>query len=265
MKPKNTPEQVAHYYDTTTPAYQQATGDIIQAFRPASDDELLQAISSGAGIKNAMRILDAGCGLCAPAIWFAQHADIRIDAITISNVQVAEAEKKINAAGVQHSVRVMQGDYHRLAELFPENTFDVVLFIESMGHAADVQAAVRGAYHVLKPGGFIYIKDFTWKETRDSALEKEYQSVVEAINRNYAYNVLNLTELIFELRKCGFLIDFIKKPDYESDYSYTVKFELAVGIETWKEMARLKPGEWFELRFQKPPDANFSAARSSAT
>lgn len=256
MKEKNTPEQVARYYDASTSAYRQATGDIIQAFRPSSDEELLREIFTSAGIKNDMRILDAGCGICAPAIWFAQHASVQIHAITVSGVQVREAEKKISLAELQERLHVQQGDYHNLAQLFPENTFDLVLFIESMGHAADVEKVVSGAFHILKPGGYIYIKDFTWKETSDPALQKDYAALVEKINRNYAYNTLNLIELISALRKTGFLIDYVRKPGFEADYNYTVQFELAVGIDTWKDMARLKPAEWFEIRFQKPQVEN---------
>lgn len=63
---------------------------------------------------------------------------------------------------------VSQGDFHQLASLYPAETFDRVLFLESICHAEDYRAALSGAYAVLKPSGepgdsIQAVEFFCWK------------------------------------------------------------------------------------------------------
>jgi SAM-dependent methyltransferase len=155
---------VKNYYDEKTPAYIEGFGD--QGSRPESTDDLLQYIVEAAKIADGMKILDAGCGVCGPAAWFAEHVDVTIEALTISPVQVREAQTRLNARGLAGRINVREGDFRKLAELYPPETFDRVLFLETICHARDYRLVLEQAKRVLKPGGYIYIKDFYCQDFR---------------------------------------------------------------------------------------------------
>ncbi|MCZ8284950.1 MAG: methyltransferase domain-containing protein, partial [Bacteroidia bacterium] len=116
------------------------------------------------GLKSGITALDAGCGVCGPAVYFAQKTGCRIEAITISGVQAEKAREHIAKQGAGDRVNVREGDYHTLEQYYPENSMDAVYFLESFGHAKSHEQALDSAWKVLKPGGVIYIKDLFIKK-----------------------------------------------------------------------------------------------------
>ncbi|BBL77184.1 SAM-dependent methyltransferase [Methylomagnum ishizawai] len=206
---------VAHYYNEWTERYLQGFGEVFQGARPDSTEELLNYIMSSARIENGQRILDAGCGVCGPAIWFAEHFDVRIDAITISEVQVAEATKRIQEKGLQDRITVRQGDFHRLSEYYPPDTFDRVLFLETLCHAEDYRPVLTEARTVLKPYGFLYIKDYycvdyrAWPEMR-----AQQQPDLEELNRLYCLVMPDLPSIVDVISELGFDLVCMRHPTY---------------------------------------------------
>jgi Mycolic acid cyclopropane synthetase len=85
-------EEVEQYYDEWTARYIGGVGEVFQGARPQSTDELLGYLLEAAALEDGMTVLDAGSGVCGPALWFAAHRDIRIEALTISSVQVEQAQ-----------------------------------------------------------------------------------------------------------------------------------------------------------------------------
>ena len=220
-------EKTAAYYGKYQQGYNEIYGDMIQAFRPGSDEELMRAIVSGAGLVDGMSILDAGCGVAGPAIWLADHLDLQILGVTISDIQVIEAHAKVTAAHLEENVNVVLGDFHELPAIVKGNSFDRVLYLESLGHAGEPAKAIAGAYEVLKPGGAIYIKDFYYKVLSDPYWSERVRKTIDNINKYYSYNTLNLTDTIIALRAVGFEIDFIRKYAFKDDISIRYEFEKA--------------------------------------
>jgi len=157
---RNTPAQVAKFYDEHASTYLQAGEDIIQSMRPDDTTEFLEYLMRSIGIKDGMRILDAGCGSAGPALYFANHKEVQIDCLTISAMECAAAKSRALHAEAPGKVVVRHGDYHDLDKLYPQESFDAVVFLESFGHAADPLRVLGSTRNVLKPGGIVYIKDF---------------------------------------------------------------------------------------------------------
>lgn len=242
------PHEVADYYNAWNEQYRSVYGEIIQAFRPSNTLQLLQYTSQSMGLKDGMKLIDAGCGFAGPSRFFAGQFDLQIDAVTISAAQAEEARKKVAEQNMQQKIVVHEGDYHQLHELFSAEMYDGIFFLESLGHSNDVPAAVRSSWPLLKYGGFIYIKDFFFKQTNDIDFNKRVQEVVKKVNEDYCYNVMALDELIKQLRQCGFVIEFIRPPKFADDIAIRKEFEVKNGIDTFGGHPEFYYAEWLEIK-----------------
>jgi cyclopropane fatty-acyl-phospholipid synthase-like methyltransferase len=206
---------VKRYYEESTQGYIEGFGEVFQGSRPASTDELLDYITQSARLEDGLSILDAGCGVCGPAIGFAERRKLNIEAITLSKVQVEEAQKRIKNKGLEHQIKVQQGDFHQLAKLYPPNSFDRVLFLESLCHAEDYMQVLQQAKQVLKPGGFLYIKDFYAIDhrSRPQLLDLHTKDLRE-LNRIYCLVTPGLPDTVDIISELGFDIFYMRKPMY---------------------------------------------------
>jgi cyclopropane fatty-acyl-phospholipid synthase-like methyltransferase len=244
---------IAEYYDQFTASYLETYGEAIQAFRPASIKDLYQYLQKSIVLKSGMNVLDAGCGVGGPALYFAQHSKLSITGITLSAEQVKKAEElKKKKWWLKGDVHFQKGDYHQLDQLFCGQKFDAVLYLESLGHSYDLGLAIEQAWNVLTPGGFVYIKDFFPFEHEDPVVAAQYRTITERINAAYAYNVLDLQELLSLLRRRGFEIGFIKKFDFQDDITARAAFESVNKIELFPDMPEFRVAEWLEIKCFKP-------------
>ncbi len=243
-------QQVGEYYDEWHQKYMDVYGDVIQVYRPDSQTNLLTYLQTSIGLTDGQKIVDAGCGVCAPSVHFAGNLNLKMFGVTISALQVEKANALIRENGLEERVSCIKGDYHLLDELLPLNEHDGVIFLESLGHASNPDMVINAAAKVIKPGGFIYIKDFYPRETDDSELKARIAKTMDNINREYCYNVLDLNQTLSSLRKAGFAIESIKVFDFESDSSVRTTFESQFGIEVF-EGGEFVPAEWLEIKCQK--------------
>lgn len=245
---KYTTDEVAEYYDNYTESYLQATGDFIQAYRSSDTNSLMQYCINSMGLKDGMHVLDAGCGVCAPAIWIAHHfPKTQITSVTNSKQQYSIAVKKIKAAGMEKRICLICGDYHHLQKYCSENTFDAVMFLESLGHNHDLDSVFRGVNFVLKKGGLLYIKDFFKRYSTDYVQQQNIDEVVEIVKRNYLYNVMNLPDFIKSLVTNNFSLRSIQHPNILSDIGITIKFEDMTGRFTYPSFSKIVALDWYEI------------------
>jgi ubiquinone/menaquinone biosynthesis C-methylase UbiE len=111
------------------------------------------------GLRRGEHVLDAGCGVGAPATLIASEYGARVTGVTISPVGAGQAETRASASGLSDQVRFEVGDYHALT--FPENHFDAVIAMESLMHAIDLEKALLEFRRVLRPGGRVAISEMT--------------------------------------------------------------------------------------------------------
>jgi ubiquinone/menaquinone biosynthesis C-methylase UbiE len=250
-------KEVGAFYDATTDAFLKVYGEVIQAFRTHDLTNLLAYQAGMMQLKPGMRVLDAGCGVCGPAIFFAKNHGVQVDAITASKVQQAQALERIHAAGLQAQIHVVQGDYHQLSRHFPAGEYDVVYFLESFGHSPDKAAAISAAWEMLKPGGLLYIKDLFIKEPILPGHGPEIRANVDRINTAYRYNVGNLYDVLAAVRRQGFILSALKTIDIplEDFENLTISndFQELTGIHKIDNLQEyLFPVDFFELVCLKP-------------
>ncbi|MBL7777700.1 MAG: class I SAM-dependent methyltransferase [Chitinophagales bacterium] len=257
-KATNTPQTVGSFYNQTTDNFLAVYGEIIQAFRTNNVEDYLNYTIQSMQLKDGMKAIDAGCGVCGPACHFATVVnDLKIDAITVSEVQFEKSRAKIDERNLQNQVHVRIGDYHKLNEIFKKESADRVYFLESFGHSNDKRKVIKAAYDVLKPGGKIYIKDLFLRESENEWEQQRINAIAEQINAAYEYQIADLHEVVSALRQKGFLIDFIRPPQVERD-----KFEhltisndfqnlFNIGkIESWDDY--IFPIDFYEILAAKP-------------
>lgn len=255
--PQSNAQEVGAFYDATTPAFIQVYGEVIQAFRTRDLAHLLNYQAGMMQLKPGMRILDAGCGVCGPAIHFARDFGVHVDAVTASAVQVAEAQQRIQAAGLGERLTVRQGDYHHLPAILPPGQYDAVYFLESFGHSPDKAAAIRSAWAMLKPGGLLYIKDLFIKVPVHPAHAPEIARNVQRINDAYRYHVGDLAQVLQAIRQQGYILTALKTIDIplEDFENLTISndFQELTGIHRIDDLkAYLFPVDFFELICLKP-------------
>lgn len=245
-------EDVAHYYDTWTPGYIEAFGPCIQAHRPASDDQFLDYLAKRIGLEKGTRALDAGCGVCGPARYFAEKTGAPIEALTISPVQARMAQEANTSAGLDHRIHVTVGDFHDLTAIYGKDAFDIVYFLESLSHSADPARALRSVHDVLKPGGHIYIKDFFVRPCDSEETQREVLDVVSRVDTLFVVKTAWAKDMVGHLEAAGFAREFVEHPAFAVDNTRWQIFERTHGIDLFAGKNSFDWSEWFEMRFQKP-------------
>lgn len=200
-------ERVRSYYDRMTPTILKYVGKTYQSgllkSEVVNNDPYRWTnlyCAERAGIKPGNRLLDAGCGVCGPSIDIAQSIErVKIDAITLSAIQVKIARELVQRWGLTDRIEVHQGDFHALP--FAGNVFDVVFFLEAAGYSGDCQRLFKEVYRVLRPGGKLYIKEPFIKELPLSKLEREE---LEQFNQVYVYQATRMSEMSASIVAAGF-------------------------------------------------------------
>lgn len=124
------------------------------------------------------RLLDIGCGWGALVCWAAQHHGVRAHGITLSQQQLAYAQTRIQAEGLQDRVTVELRDYRDLAG---EGVYDKVASIGMFEHVglANLPAYFASVMRVLRPGGLFLNHGIThdeegWNKTVASEFINRY-------------------------------------------------------------------------------------------
>jgi cyclopropane fatty-acyl-phospholipid synthase-like methyltransferase len=248
---KSSPEQVKQYYNKMTQSYLDIYGDVIQAFRPTDTVKLLDYIGRSAGVNWNLNVLDLGCGVAGPAIHFAKRWNANVDGITISEVQLQEGKNKIKQAETENKIKLHLGDYHQLDKnIIKDNYYDVVLFLESLGHSDNIATAIQQAAEKLKTGGVLYIKDFYKKKVEDKVEQQKIDRIIENINKYYSYNTLNLEELLKAIENAGLKIEFVKPLDFMDDITVRFEFEKENKLDIFEGHA-INPADWLEIKCVK--------------
>jgi len=248
---------VGSYYDKWTKHYMNTGyGNVMQAHRTADVNELLTYIIKNSGIKNGLKILDAGCGICGPSVYIAKKFNVQITALTISKKQATIAKDYISQQNLQHKIEVITGDYHNLSNYFKDETFNLVIMLESYGHCHSPKKVLKGINSVLKKEGHVYIKDYFKKEfTGSHERRSSMKKIVKNMNKVYSYNLPDINKTLKILRRLDFELINIQRnklPLYNDD---SVKeFETNHDIDIFMGGFHYQILEPIEFYFKKPTD-----------
>ena len=212
----NNAEKVRDFYNKNTDNFIKVYDEIIQAFRTTNVDEYLDYTIKSANLKAGERALDAGCGVCGPAIYFANKiATLQIDACTISDDQAEKGKSNIDKNNLSGAVRVIRSDYHNIADIFGKDQFDIVYFLESFGHSTQKNVVIDDCWEVLKPGGRLYIKDLFKRLSEDEWEQLRINQICSDIEIGYEYDIANLSSVLDKIRSKGFILNFVKVPEVD--------------------------------------------------
>jgi SAM-dependent methyltransferase len=249
--------RVGEFYDAYHDKFMSVYGEVIQAFRTKDIADLLNYQIQSIGLQSGQRVLDAGCGVAAPAIHFARYAGVYVDAITISRSQYETAELNVAGAGLADRVKVVRGDYHELRDRFGANSFDVVYFLESFGHSRAKARLLQECWDVLKPGGVLYVKDLFRRIPLRPEHAEPIDREIRKINQAYQYDVGDLNAVLDQVRGQGYILASLKTIDLNledfEDLAVSNVFQELTGIALIENFGTyVFPVDFFEMRCVKP-------------
>ena len=215
-KYNNNAEKVRAFYNLNTDNFIAVYGEIIQAFRTTNVNDYLDYTINSAKLKTGERVLDAGCGICGPAIYFAQNiSKIQIEACTISDFQLEKAKVDIERNNLNGKINVTRADYHDLLRVYGKEQFDSVYFLESFGHSTQKNVLIDACWEVLKPGGRLYIKDLFKRLSNDEWEQLRINQICKDIEVGYEYDIADLSDVLNMIRSKGFILSFVKVPEVD--------------------------------------------------
>ncbi len=129
-------------------------------------------------LKPGERFLDIGCGWGALVIWAAKHYGVTAHGITLSKEQLAEAQQRIEAEGLQDRITVELRDYRALEGTAVYDKVSSVGMFEHVG-LANLPQYNATVHRVLKPNGLFLNHGITheedgWQKTVDTEFINRY-------------------------------------------------------------------------------------------
>jgi len=134
------------YWDETTSSFHEALLNINKKLIEYAD------------IQGSHKVLDMGCGIGGSSIYLARELGCDCTGITLSERQVATANKLATRYELSDHCRFEVGDFTKTK--YQDGSFDIIWAIESVCHANDKADFIREAYRLLRPGGKLVMADF---------------------------------------------------------------------------------------------------------
>ncbi|ORX98296.1 S-adenosyl-L-methionine-dependent methyltransferase [Clohesyomyces aquaticus] len=95
-----------------------------------------EKLYSRLALEPGSKVLDAGCGSEAVAIFMAEEKGLNVVGIDITPRHLASARKNVQARDLQHKVSIESADYHDLTQ-YANESFDGIYTMETYVHADD--------------------------------------------------------------------------------------------------------------------------------
>lgn len=199
---------VAEHYDELDLFYREIWGDHVHHGlwttgheTPNQAVEALVAHLAGTLVlQPGQKVCDVGCGYGATAEWLARHHGVHVTGVTLSAVQLRQAEMRSAGSPL---LRFMKQDW--LENTFEDGAFDCVISIESSEHMPDKQRFFDESFRTLRPGGRLAV--YAWI-ARDGARPWEERHLLEPICREGRLPGMGTeTEYRQWATEAGFIVD----------------------------------------------------------
>lgn len=128
-----------------------------------------------ANIEKGDLVGDLGCGIGGNFESFARRG-ATVVGLNITDKQLTRAKDLIKKRNLGQEANLVKGDYQQLP--FLENSFDALVYSESIEHATNLDDLYKEAYRVLKPGGRLVIAATFLGNKKIKSLEEARQMLV---------------------------------------------------------------------------------------
>ena len=153
-----------------------------------------------ANLKDSDRVLDAGCGVGGTSIYFGKHSNVTIVGVTLVESQVVMANAFARSANLYPRVSFQVADFMNLP--FADNSFDVIIGIESICHAYPKNAFLAEAHRVLRSGGRLVIADGYMKHVPKNTKDRNARDL---FCKSFALSeLIDVQAMELSIKKSGF-------------------------------------------------------------
>ena len=175
-------------------------------------------LAARAGIGKDTQVADFCAGLGGPSRYFAHRYGADVTGVELTPARVKGAEELTRRVGLQHRVRVIEGNVMQVP--LASGSVDVVVSQEAMLHVPDKPRVLAEAWRILKPGGRIVFSD--WVAHRPlSAADRElmWQGMAVA-------DLHDLPTYAALVRGAGFVVNTVE--DLTAEWSEILVHRLAM-------------------------------------
>ena len=111
---------------------------------------LLGHLADALALAPGQTLVDLGCGRGGPGLWLARSRGVSLIGVDFSPVAIQQASGRVVLFGLAEAARFIVGDL--AATGLPDAIADAVVSIDALHFAADLPAAGREVFRILRPG-----------------------------------------------------------------------------------------------------------------
>jgi cyclopropane fatty-acyl-phospholipid synthase-like methyltransferase len=190
-------------------------------------DRLTDMMIEGLAAQPGQRVLDVGCGCGHPALRLVRTSGVDVVGISVSHVQVEQANEAAAEAGLADKATFQFTDAMDMS--FPDASFDAAWAFESMWHMPDRGRVLSEIARVLRPGGRLAIADVIER----GPVSPEGREVLDHICQNYAVKSLGTIDEYRESLAANGFVD-VEIRDITDNCARTTAL-MADGVETQRD------------------------------
>lgn len=202
---------IGYHYDSITEGWRYIFGDNFHFgyFKTTDDDlniatdNLIDELASLGKLGSETKILDAGCGIGAPAAYLHDKFGSHITGVSTSKKGVDLANSRIKGNRYNDKIRFTVANMTDTG--FADESFDVIWVMESSHLIKNKALLFDECYRLLKPGGDILLSDILINKKINLLvkIKKIFQliNMVKTFGKGKSATPERLTEL---MRKSGF-------------------------------------------------------------
>ncbi len=179
-------------------------------YYPNGDEDLdsaqifkMEKIAAICGMKPGTRLLDIGCGWSGPLLYFAEQYACDAYGLTVSKVQRDWAIGAAKQRGLEQRVHIDLCD--GLDCSVEQQSFDHIIFLESIIHMHEKDKIFALCHKLLKPGGILFVQESCYDKnslTGKYRNDRGFQAVDQAFG--YTGSMVSGGEMLRLMEEAGF-------------------------------------------------------------